>query len=117
MSALLIAFMLALAAEHGVTLEQTAKPEAYADCAKADIATSTVAFGAGIASEGNPLVRALSVKALGAVGGPVVAIGALSYGTYALLKHLDAPALTSVNTVGTCAVATSNLAVILGAIR
>ncbi len=111
----LLAIACAVALSGCASVRPLGDPENYKPCAAADIATSGVAFASGVATEGNPLVRAATVKALGPVLGPVGAIAGLAYLTYRAIKTIDVPAVTAVNTVGTCAVATNNLAVILGA--
>lgn len=85
--------------------------DAYVECAKADVLTTTIGLASGSMLEANPLVNALKIKALGSVFGTVAPVIGLSIAGYYILKWLDKPPVTAAVTVATCFAAARNLGI------
>lgn len=86
--------------------------DTYTKCAAADVVTTAIGLGTHTMAEGNPLTRALAIKAFGAVGGPVVAVAVLSVAGYYALKAINKPVLTAAASILTCGAAIRNLGII-----
>lgn len=84
-------------------------PDAFAKCAVADVATTTIGISTGRMVEANPLTKALTIKALGHVAGAIVPVIGLSILGYYALKALNKPAVTATVTGLTCFSAARNV--------
>lgn len=87
--------------------------DTYTKCAVADVVTTTIGLATNTMMEGNILSRALFIEPLGAVGGYVVPVIALSIAGYYLLEYINEPVVTASVSGITCAVALNNLSLIL----
>ncbi len=97
------------------SVEQIGTPDNFAKCAAADVVTTTIGLSVGGMVEGNPLTRALTIKAFGHVAGTVVPVIGLSVAGYYLLKWINRPAVTATATALTCFSAARNLYISRGA--
>ena len=89
--------------------EEISTPEGYAKCAAADLASTALFLSTTAQQEANPIVKALTVKALGHVAGTLIPGIGLSIAVYYGLKWLNQPAVTTAATVLTCASAVRNV--------
>ena len=84
-------------------------PSRFADCAAADVATTTLGLATNRMHEIDPLVKALTIHGAGRVMGAVIPVIGLSIASYDFLKWLDKPAVTATATGVTCFAAARNL--------
>lgn len=109
-SAVALAILLACSGCAAVrTVDDLASTDTYAKCAAADVATTAIGLSRHRMAEGNPITRALAIKALGHVGGIVVPVIGLSILTWYALRALDEPVVTTVASGLTCFSAGRNL--------
>ena len=93
-------------------IDQAQAMKAYKLCATADVATTAAGLATHTMMEGNPLARALFIKALGPTMGIVVPVIGLEIAGYFLLRAIDKPAITAGAAALTCAASIRNVSII-----
>lgn len=94
------------------SIDQSAAMKAYKACAAADVATTAIGLATHTMMEGNPIARAMFIKALGPVVGMVAPVIALEVAGYFILRAIDKPAITAGAAALTCAASIRNVGII-----
>ena len=95
------------------TTEERGDLNTYVKCKTADVATTAVGLATFKMVEGNALINALSIPALGHVFGTLVPVVGLAVATYYALEYINKPQVTQVVSGIACVASVWNLILIL----